>query len=97
MVNSLVSLVIDDFHVMGITVNSSEADTPLIVDPDAVLAFATTLRRLESVGWRNSQITQHRGVAEHTQLATCNGLDIDRQSSRRRSDPVLSQISAIRS
>ena len=36
------SVVIDDFHVVGVTVKPSEADAPLIVDPDAVLAFALT-------------------------------------------------------
>jgi hypothetical protein len=36
-------VVIDDFHVVGITLDPSEADAPLIVDPNAVLTLAATL------------------------------------------------------
>jgi len=38
MVNSLVSVVIDNFHVVGVAVDPSKTDAPLIIDPDAVLA-----------------------------------------------------------
>ena len=70
----------DDFHVVGVTLDPSKTDAPLIVDPDAVLAFAIALEGFESIGRWNTQIIQHGGVPEHTQLATCHGLDIGRQA-----------------
>jgi hypothetical protein len=82
-------VVIDDFHVVDVTFDPSEADTPLIVDPDAVLAFAVALERLKTIGWRNSQIIKGEGIAEHTQLAPGHGLDIGRQAPGRRSAPDL--------
>lgn len=74
------SVVIDDFHVVGVTVNPSEADAPLIIDPDAVLAFALNLQCFEPIGRRNAQIFQDGGVPQHAQLAACHGLDIGRQA-----------------
>jgi len=73
-------VVIDDFHAVGVTLNPSKTDAPLIVDPDAVLAFAIALEGFESIGRWNMQIIQHEGVPEHTQLTTCHGLDIVRQA-----------------
>jgi len=77
---------------MGVTVNPSEADAPLIVDPDAVLAFALTLQGFEPIGRRNAQIIQHGGVPQHAQLAPCHGLDIGRQAPGRRSAPDLFRL-----
>lgn len=89
MVNSLVSVVIDDFHVVGVSVDPSETDPPLIIDPDAELAFAGAFQRLKPAGWWHAQVFQHRGVAEHAQLPTSDSLDIGRQPAGRRSTPDL--------
>ena len=83
------SVVIDDFHVVGVAVSPTEADAPLIVNPDAVLAFALPLQGFEPIGRRNAQIIQHGGVAQHAQFASCHGLDIGRQAPGRRSAPDL--------
>jgi hypothetical protein len=79
MIDSLASVVIDDFHVVGVTVDPSKADTPLIVDPDAVLAFAIPFEGCEPIGRRNAQIIQHGSVAKHAQFAARHGLDIGGQ------------------
>jgi hypothetical protein len=50
MINSFVSVEIDDLHVVDVTVNPVQTDTSLIIDPDAVLAFAVALQRIESIG-----------------------------------------------
>jgi len=39
-------VVIDDFHVMSVTGLPRKADAPLVIDPDAVLAFAVALESL---------------------------------------------------
>ena len=80
MIDSVVSVVVDDFHVVGVTIDPSKTNTLLIVDPDAVLAFAIALEGFQPIGRWSAQIIQRRGVLEHTQLATCHGLDICRQT-----------------
>jgi hypothetical protein len=42
-------MVVDDFHVAGIALPPHEADAILIVDPDAVLALALAVQRLQPV------------------------------------------------
>jgi hypothetical protein len=82
-------MVIDDFHVVGVTVNPSKADAPLIVDADAVLAFSAALECFKTVGRRNSQILKREGIAEYAQFATGHRLNIGKQSPGRRSTPDL--------
>jgi hypothetical protein len=41
--------VVDDLDLVGVTVVPAEADAPLVVDADAVLAVAITLERFEPV------------------------------------------------
>lgn len=89
MIYSLVSVVVDDFYVVGVAVTPSETDTPLVVDPDAVLAFAIAFEGFEPIGRRYAQIVQHAGVPQHAQLAACHRLDICRQAPGRHSAPDL--------
>jgi hypothetical protein len=51
-------VVIDDLDIMGVTVPPSEADSPSIVDPNAVLPSATTRQLLEAVARWNTQVRQ---------------------------------------
>jgi hypothetical protein len=82
-------------HEVGpVTVGPSEADAPLIVDADAVLTFALALQGFQPIGRKNAQITQHRGVCQHAQLAARHGLDIGRQAPGRHSAPDLFRLLA---
>ena len=89
MFGSIALVVIDDLHIVGVTIYPAEADAPLVIYPDAVLALEVTFERFKPVGWRNPQIVQGDGVVEHTQLATRHGLDIGRQPPGWRSAPDL--------
>jgi len=51
-------MIVNDFHVVSISVLPAKADPPLIVDPDAVLAVAVKL--LQPVS-REGQIAQACG------------------------------------
>lgn len=82
-------MIIDNFHIFGSGGCPSETDAPLVVDPDAVLAFAAALQGFEPVCRGSAQIIQHSGIAEHAQLATRHGLDILRQAPGWRSAPDL--------
>lgn len=46
-------MVILDDHILRARVGPHEADAPLVVDPDAVLAFPVTRQRLEPVSRGN--------------------------------------------
>ena len=58
----------------------TEADVPLIVDPDAVLAFAVALQHFQAIGRRFAKIFQRCRVIERTQLALRDVLHVARQS-----------------
>jgi hypothetical protein len=53
-------MIVNDFHVVGISVLPMKADPPLIVDPNAVLAVSVAAELLQSVS-REVQITQAGG------------------------------------
>ena len=56
-------MIICKFDIKSIAVRKSEADAPLIVDRDRVLARAIALQRVQSVARGNPQIRQlHRDV-----------------------------------
>jgi hypothetical protein len=50
------SVVIHDLDAVGIAALPAEADSPLIIDANAVLAFAVSFERLELVPRRGLQI-----------------------------------------
>lgn len=59
-------MIIHNLDLIGIPVSPDKAHTPLIVDPDAVLAFAIAFQGFETIGEPYSQVIQASGVVEHT-------------------------------
>jgi len=51
-------MIIDDFNEFRATIAPLETDTPLIIDPDAVLTATIALQRLQSIARRQPQIAQ---------------------------------------
>jgi hypothetical protein len=52
-----------NFHDFGAVIAEHEAESPLLVDADTVLALAISRKRLEPVARRNTQIFQaHCGI-----------------------------------
>ena len=51
-------MIIDDLNVRGVTVTPPETDPPLLVDPDAVLAFAIAFQSLELIRAWNQKVLQ---------------------------------------
>lgn len=68
-------MIVDDLYLVGIAVLPDEAKSPLIVDPDAVLALAVTPERLESVAGRYGQIAEFGGTVQEKELAPSNTLE----------------------
>ena len=61
-------MIVDDFNVQGVTVTPPEADPPLLIDPDAVLAFSIALQSLELIRARNRKIPQISSSIQLLQL-----------------------------
>lgn len=51
-------MVVHDFDVTRVTVFPQEADTPLIVDPDAVLTLSIAVQRFQTIARRNRQVAK---------------------------------------
>jgi hypothetical protein len=75
----LASVIIDDLDFEGVGTLPLEADPPLIVDPDAVLAGPVALQALQSVARWDAEIGETLGVVQHPQLPSCYLLNLTRQ------------------
>jgi hypothetical protein len=61
-------VVVGDFDVVRITPAPSEADAPLVIDPDAVLSLSIASEPLKPVPWGYSQLPQRLGCIQEQQL-----------------------------
>ena len=68
-------MVINDLHILSVMAGPSEADSPLIIDPDAVLPLPVAPQSLQSIAGRNAQVIEAGGDFELTQLATSHNRD----------------------
>src|SRR5207248_1858333 len=79
------SMIVDDFDVPRAVVSPSKADSPLIVDPDAVLPTPITAEFLQPVTGRHTQVIQILRAVEHLQLSL--RLCLERAELSRRAAP----------
>ena len=61
-------VVIHDLHVLGITVRPSEADPPLVVDPDTVMPLPIPAQLFEAVTGRDPKILERFRAIQNHQL-----------------------------
>ncbi len=61
-------MVIDYLDLIGIAVAPLEADPPLVVDANAVLACPVTRQFLQAVAWWNAKVVQGHGRLDEKQL-----------------------------
>jgi hypothetical protein len=73
-------MVIGDFHVVGILAAPHEADPPLIVDSNAVLAAPVAFQLLQTIRRWKSQVINDRGCVKHSQLTASALLNLCRQA-----------------
>jgi len=50
----LTSVIVNNFHVVGVTVTPHKAHTPLIVHPNTMLALAIVGQRLKTIARRHA-------------------------------------------
>jgi hypothetical protein len=64
-------VVIDDFHLVGTVIPPDEADTPLVVDPNAVLALTVTAQGLQAVTAQGGEVPQGYSLVEAVKAKFC--------------------------
>lgn len=74
-------MIIDNFHFVGLSLAPAEADPPLVVDLDTVLAIALAAKLLEAISWREPQVIQCFGGIKHAQLSQGRSLQVERPPS----------------
>jgi hypothetical protein len=72
-------VVIDYFYVFGPGSSPGEANSPLIIHPDAVLALPVSRKGLQSIARRNAQVMQEVGRVNHQKFAMRTSLNLVRQ------------------
>jgi len=73
-------VVIDDLNVMGVVFDPAEADPPLVVDTDAVLAETIRGKLLQMIRRRHSEVSETSRGIEHQQFTKGNAVKIRRHS-----------------
>jgi len=66
------SVVVDDLNILSSRTRPPKADTPLVVDADAVLAPSLPLQRFQMITRRGTKKLQRAGGLELRQLARCH-------------------------
>jgi hypothetical protein len=75
-------VVINYFNVAGILTFPTKANSPLIINSNAMLSATISLQGFEPISWRSAQIVQSARLIEQEQFAPGNSLYLDRQFSR---------------
>ena len=57
-------MVIDNFDVVGIGINPTKADSPLVIDPNTVRASPIATQRLKPIARNSPQIRERNGGAQ---------------------------------
>lgn len=73
-------MVVDDSRVSAVAVLPQEADTPLIIDPAAVLASTIALQCFETVRGRDPQVFEPVRRVDDAQLSSRYRLDLGRKA-----------------
>ena len=69
-------MIIDYFHLIGISIIPEKTDPPSIVDTYAVLTFPISMQKLQPIARWYTQVIQCRGPIQHPQFSKCNLLNI---------------------
>lgn len=75
-------MIIGNFHIVGVCVNKSEADAPLVVDSDRVLSLSVSSKLVESIPRRNPKVSKTRCQVDIFELAPRTPRDVWRQPLR---------------
>ena len=69
-------MIIDDLDAFRSGICPNEADTPLIIDPNAVLPETVALKRLRTVSGRRHQVPKFNCGSDHSKLPLRGRFDV---------------------
>ena len=73
-------MVIDNLNSLRMAISPEKADTPLIIDANAILPLAITLQRLKPIRGRQPKIFQSDSRINRVELHKCPLLNLSRKS-----------------
>ena len=73
------SVVIHNFDLVGIPLPPEKADSPAIVDADAMLSFPVARKRLQAIPGRRPQVVELPGIVQDHQLCLRSALYLGRK------------------
>ncbi len=76
------SVVVDDFNVVRISLCPDEADAPLVIDSNTILARAISGEPLQAIAWGHPKVMQVLGSVQHSELSLGNALQVSREPAR---------------
>lgn len=65
-------MIVSDLNFISIPIFPSEADSPLIIDPYAVLPHPVSQQSFKSIPWGNSQIIDVNRIFQETKFSPSN-------------------------
>jgi len=75
-------VVVDDLDVVRATLRPAQADPPLVVDADAVLARAVPAQGFEAVAGRRLEVAERSGMVDLQQIAMGDSHHVRRDALR---------------
>jgi hypothetical protein len=51
-------MIVYNFNIVSVSFAPTEADTPLVIDPNAVLSLTVSSQFLKAISWRDNEIIQ---------------------------------------
>jgi hypothetical protein len=72
------SVVINYFNIVCTAIFKSETQTPLVIDPNALLTCTIASQFFQAVAWRITQIINANGSIQHHELTHCQSLEVNR-------------------
>jgi hypothetical protein len=68
-------VIVHDLDFVNVALSPHEAETPLVVNPNAILPFAIPMQCLQAIAGRSCQIAQFRGAVQLPKLSPRNALN----------------------
>jgi hypothetical protein len=72
-------MIIYNVYTVGVPISPFKADSPLVVDADAMLTFPLPCQFFQAIGRRNAKVLEREGPVQHTQLSQGDMLNILRK------------------
>jgi hypothetical protein len=69
-------MIVCDLDVICVTVPPPEADSPLIINADAILSRSITRQLLKPIAWRNTEVTEVFSGVDNQELSKSGALKL---------------------